>query len=498
MIAASVQGAGMRLRRAMWGAMLWIGATAVGAADPVSPGGGVVDMAGVLDADTMLQLDSTLANYASATGFTFQVVTVSDLADEELEQYARLSLLSQMAARGDFDVRVAVLMWSSAQQFLIAISPGFGNELSSTEVSAVMQNQVLPQVTVGDVGAAMLHGVYGLMVAAGEPSDEADLSEELVVVSRWTEDSAAAAPSDDAAADAAALFEQAEGVSDGWLQSMGDDPAAALSEGYSRAQAQWADVQTRLSAMASGASAAPAAHAPFAIAVVVALAVLAGVWAITRSPAAVVAVLGLGAAVACWTLIGYAELAALLALSGIGFGIGLQLLTTMLRGGHEARLQPSPYSPTQRMPPPRPAAVAQNRPPASRPATPPVQTSASARKTDGPDSQQKWARPEHQSFGEALARAHRDGVRTPMFDYLIANKDSLKATAAARKQQRQYWLIGIVIGFFVFLPLALILMFVWMTRELNHLKPPQISLAEFLRQLIAEVRSVSRYQKPAG
>lgn len=104
--------------------MLWVGATTVVAAEPVSPNGSVVDMAGVLDVDTMLQLDSTLANYAAATGFTMAVVTVGDLAPDTLQDYARVSLQAYVAARSDPGARVALLMWSSAANWHLRKSPG--------------------------------------------------------------------------------------------------------------------------------------------------------------------------------------------------------------------------------------------------------------------------------------------------------------------------------------------------------------------------------------
>src|SRR5690606_15158176 len=98
-------------------------------------------------------------------------------------------------------------------------------------------------------------------------------------------------------------------------------------------------------------------------------------------------------------------------------------------------------------------------------------------------------------FRSSLARAHRDGIRTPMLDYVIANKDRLKASAGDRNRRRRYWMIAIAISFFVLFPLALLLLVAWIASELNHLKPPQVSLQDFVRQFFAELRRVAQHQK---
>ncbi|MGB0220671.1 MAG: TPM domain-containing protein [Sinimarinibacterium flocculans] len=468
----------MRLRRAGWAAVLWVGATTVVAAEPVSPNGSVVDMAGVLDVDTMLQLDSTLANYAAATGFTMAVVTVGDLAPDTLQDYARVSLQAYVAARSDPGARVALLMWSSTREVAVAVSPAFGRELAPEEVARVLREQVLPQVTADAVGAGMLHGVYGLMVAAGEASGEVGDPRELVMVARWGADAAAAVP--DASPDEAAPPE-AYGSGDTLAQALRRDPAAAVAAAWRRAQGQWADLSVRVDGLLAEARASGATSpkvVPFVLAGVVLLAVLAGAWRAARSPAAPAVLLGLAAAALCWGLTGYVELTVLLASSGFVVWAALALLRVLAARNHEARLPAGGYpgGATARPTRPQPAEAARQRVPApTAPHTPGTRADPGGKPAP--------------KFLAAIEHAHRKGQRTPALDHLIAQKG--RPVPARFKQRRQYWLVAIAVCFFVAFPLVFVLLGVWALTELNRIKPPQQRLTDFLRQLRAELQLVS-------
>ncbi len=451
--------------------MLWVGMTTVVAAEPVSPNGSVVDMAGVLDVDTMLQLDSTLANYAAATGFTMAVVTVGDLAPDTLQDYARVSLQAYVAARSDPGARVALLMWSSTREVAVAVSPAFGRELAPEEVARVLREQVLPQVTADAVGAGLLHGVYGLMVAAGEASGEVGDPRELVMVARWGADAAAAVP--DASPDEAAPPE-AYGSGDTLAQAFRRDPVAAAAAAWRRAQGQWADLSVRVDGLLAEARASGATSpkvVPFVLAGVVLLAVLAGAWRAARSPAAPAGLLGLAAAALCWGLTGYVELTVLLASSGFVVWAALALLRVLAARNHEARLPAGGYPGGAAAPPPRP-------PPAPAPAA--SRATATRADTDGKPAPK---------FLAAIEHVHRKGQRTPALDHLIAQKG--RPVPARFKQRRQYWLVAIAVCFFVAFPLVFVLLGVWALTELNRIKPPQQRLTDFLRQLRAELQLVS-------
>ncbi|PXV69743.1 TLP18.3/Psb32/MOLO-1 phosphatase superfamily protein [Sinimarinibacterium flocculans] len=460
--------------------MLWVWATTVVAAEPVSPNGSVVDMAGVLDVDTMLQLDSTLASYAAATGFTMAVVTVGDLAPDTLQDYARVSLQAYVAARSDPGARVALLMWSSTREVAVAVSPAFGRELAPEEVARVLREQVLPQVTADAVGAGMLHGVYGLMVAAGEASGEVGDPRELVMVARWGADAAAAVPN---ASPDEATPPEAYGGGDTLAQALRRDPAAAVAAAWRRAQGQWADLSVRVYGLLAEARASGATSpkvVPFVLAGVVLLAILVGAWQVARSPAAPAVLLGLAAAALCWGLTGYVELTVLLASSGFVVWAALALLRVLAARNHEARLPAGGYPGGAAAQPPRPPppAAARQRMPAPAPAA--SRATATRIDTDGKPAPK---------FLAAIEHAHRKGQRTPALDHLIAQKG--RPVPARFKQRRQYWLVAIAVCFFVAFPLVFVLLGVWALTELNRIKPPQQRLPDFLRQLRAELQLVS-------
>jgi hypothetical protein len=99
-----------------------------------------------------------------------------------------------------------------------------------------------------------------------------------------------------------------------------------------------------------------------------------------------------------------------------------------------------------------------------------------------------------QDFTAAIERAHRDGIRTPALDHLMAQKG--RRPLAQRQKQRQYWLIALFICFFVAFPLVFVLLIAWGLSELNQIKPPQQKLPDFVRGLVAELRAVARHQGP--
>lgn len=476
----------MRLRRAMWAVMLWIGLATQAAAMQVSDSGYVVDMAGVLDSDTMREIDGALTRYIASTGFIFSVVTLADMAGDplDLENVARVSLRNMVDGMADPQARVALLIWASTGQIAIARNDVHGRELSATEVARVLRDELLPQLSAGDIGAGLLRGVYGLIVAVSEPSDESGDPQELVMMARWD---GAGDPVSPAAEDEPPAIVPGGGIDAATLvQAFRADPAAALAASRDRVREQWAALRARLGDLAAELQAGSGGNTiAFAVAGLVLLAVLAGAWWMSGGPSAPAVLAGLAAAVLCWGLTAYVELTMLLALSGVVVAIGLRLLRVMAANSHEARLQPGPYSAASRMPPPRPAVSPLPRATQAVPAT----ASRSVQRADS-------ARHAGLDFRASLERAHRDGVRTPMLDHLIANKDRLRASATALKERRQYWMIAIIISFFVLFPLALVLMVAWAASELNHLKPPQASLPEFVRRLAAELRAVARHHKP--
>jgi hypothetical protein len=206
-----------------------------------------------------------------------------------------------------------------------------------------------------------------------------------------------------------------------------------------------------------------------------------------RNPAMALSIAGLAAAAACWLLAGFLELALLLAAAGpLLWGL-LRLLPVLFARNDQERLPAAGQQPRPMTTPQRPLTSQAVRP-TQRETTPaPTKPAASASQPASPPTRQ---RPD---ITVAIERAHRDGIRTPALDHLIAQKG--RPGSAQRQKQRQYWLIALFVCFFVAFPLVFVLLIAWALSELNRIKPPQQKLPDFVRQLLAELRVVSQHHK---
>jgi hypothetical protein len=205
-----------------------------------------------------------------------------------------------------------------------------------------------------------------------------------------------------------------------------------------------------------------------------------------RNPGLALSIAGIAAAAACWLLAGYLELALLLAVAGPLLWALLRLLPVLLARADQERMPATGTMPGMALPPS-----------ARQPASPPRhQSAAPAPRTEAQPRAQKVQDQPHkpQDFTAAIERAHRDGIRTPALDHLMAQKG--RRPLAQRQKQRQYWLIALFICFFVAFPLVFVLLIAWGLSELNQIKPPQQKLPDFVRGLVAELRAVARHQGP--
>jgi hypothetical protein len=190
MIGSRAREAGMDLRSIVVGGILLV-AWAVRAAVPLPPEGQVVDLAGVLDTPSALQLSDTLSTYVDATGLDLGIVTVAELRGEPLADYARRTLQSRSAT----NPLTAVLIWAPPQQLAIAISAPYASFLSVDEIRQVLDEYAVPALRHGHTADALLQSVFALMVAAAEPVDQtAAPGGPIVMVTHATADRSGATP----------------------------------------------------------------------------------------------------------------------------------------------------------------------------------------------------------------------------------------------------------------------------------------------------------------
>jgi hypothetical protein len=484
----------MTLRSIIVGGILLVSALAQ-AQTPLPPDGQVVDLAGVLDTPSALQLSSSLSSYVDATGLDLGVVTVTGLDGESLPEYARRVLQARSASHP----RVAILVWAPPQQLAIAVSAASTDDLSIDEVQQVLDSYALPGLRSGRAADALLQSVFALMVAAGEPADATASIEAPIIVhvdaapiGRRTAP-VAAAPQD---AGERPLRDPAAEMTDLGRELAGA-PGDALTRIWEAAGTQAGalllslrDLGAQLDAHFSGDAAMHPDRMALTVAgLIVALFVLVIVVRVAvrgRNPAMALSIAGLAAAAACWLLAGFLELALLLAAAGpLLWGL-LRLLPLLFARNDQERLPtagqpPRPMTTPQR---PLPSQAVRSTQRETMPATP---------KPAAPASQPASATRQRPDITVAIERAHRDGIRTPALDHLIAQKG--RPGSAQRQKQRQYWLIALFVCFFVAFPLVFVLLIAWALSELNRIKPPQQKLPDFVRQLLAELRVVSQHHK---
>jgi hypothetical protein len=483
-------------------------AAAARAAAPLPPEGQVVDLAGVLDTPGALQLSSTLSTYVDATGLDLGIVTVADLRGEPLADYAERTLLVRSVA----NPVTAVLVWAPPRQLAIAVSAPYARYLSADEIRQVLDEYAVPTLRDGRTADALLQTVFALMVAAADPVDQnAAPGGPIVMVTHATADRSSARPESaelpQAAVELAARDPLAELAA--LQQRLPDAPGPALAMIWENAGLQASELSTWLRETAgqveahfSGATAMHPDRLAFVVAGLVAVViVLVTVFRVVvrrRNPGLALSIAGTAAAVACWLLAGYLELALLLVFAGPLLWVSLRLLPVLLTRADQERMPATGARPGIASPP---------RPPAHHAAPPQRHQSAAKPQAPRAEAQQGWQRaqpqpqpqPQPQSqqhkpqdFTAAIERAHRDGIRTPALDHLMAQKG--RRPLAQRQKQRQYWLIALFVCFFVAFPLVFVLLIAWAASELNQVKPPQQKLPDFVRQLIAELRAVTQHQ----
>ncbi len=487
-------------------------ALAARAAAPLPPDGQLVDLAGVLDAPSVGQLRSTLSAYVDATGLELRVVTVGDLQNESLADYASRLLQARVAV----SPVVGLLVWAPPQQLAIAASPPYAAYFTAEQMQQALDAYALPSLREGQTTEALVQTVFALMVAAVAPADPAVMpAQPVVMVTNTTPSirrpSTQAPPvrpnpaSPDAAADEAQKPAQAdasapaEGLAIIW-HAAGVQARALL--------ASLRDTGEQLDAHFSGKEEMHPDRLLSALAGLVAAAfvlfVAVRLWLQRRQPGMALSIVGLAAAATCWLLAGYGELALLLALAGpLLWGV-LRVLPIVLARADQERL---PATAMGKMPGmassmPQPGTTTAPRwqreaaaPPRATLQTPPERKHATARRDRPKDASprgERHGRPE--GLVTALQRARRDGIRTPALDHLVAQKG--QPVSPQRRQQRRNWLIALFICFFVALPLVLFLLIAWALSELNQIKPAKQTLPDFVRQLMADFRAVAHHQRP--
>jgi hypothetical protein len=504
MIGSRVGETGMTLRSIFVVSILLVAAAARAAA-PLPPEGQVVDLAGVLDTPGALQLSSTLSTYVDATGLDLSIVTVADLRGEPLADYAGRTLQARSAA----NPLTAVLIWAPPQQLAIAVSAPYASYLGVDEIRQVLDEYAVPTLRDGRTADALLQTVFALMVAAAQPADRtAAPSGPIVMVTSATADRSSRTPEAQAPPRAAVALPARDSLADvaALRQRLPDAPVPALAMIWETAGLQASELSAwlrettgQVNAHFSGEAEMHPDRLAFIIAglvaVVVVLVTVFRVGVRRRNPGLALSIAGMAAAAACWLLAGYLELALLLVVAGPLLWALLRLLPVLFTRADQERLPATGVRPGMASPP---------RPPV-RHAAPPPRLQAAAKPGPRTETQQgrQKAQPQPQpqpqsqqhkppDFTAAIERAHRDGIRTPALDHLIAQKG--KRPLAQRQKQRQYWLIALFVCFFVAFPLVFVLLIAWAASELNQVKPPQQKLPDFVRQLIAELRAVTQHQ----
>jgi uncharacterized protein len=135
-------------------------------------GSSVTDMPGILRADTIAQLNSTIGDFERTTGGQMAVVVVGSLDGLSIEETA-LKLFELWGIGKKSKDNGLLLLWSTGDR-RVRVEVGYGLEgvLPDGKTGAILDTYVIPRFKSGEFDEGLLTGVAALLSAArNEPVD---------------------------------------------------------------------------------------------------------------------------------------------------------------------------------------------------------------------------------------------------------------------------------------------------------------------------------------
>lgn len=132
---------------------------------PGSPTGFVNDFAGILSADTKVQLEARLKDFAIKESNEISVVTIKTLDGDFIENYAVQLFAEWKLGKAKQDNGVLLLVAPNDRQVRIEVGYGLEGALTDLESKMIIERVITPAFKAGDFNGGISQAVDGIMVA---------------------------------------------------------------------------------------------------------------------------------------------------------------------------------------------------------------------------------------------------------------------------------------------------------------------------------------------
>ncbi len=132
---------------------------------PGSPTGFVNDFAGILSADTKVQLEAKLKDFATKESNEISVVTIKTLDGDTIENYAVQLFAEWKLGKAKQDNGVLLLVAPNDREVRIEVGYGLEGALTDLESKLIIERVITPAFKAGDYNGGISQAVDGIMTA---------------------------------------------------------------------------------------------------------------------------------------------------------------------------------------------------------------------------------------------------------------------------------------------------------------------------------------------
>jgi uncharacterized protein len=150
------------------------GEQAASSAIPARPDGPVLDLANILPPEDEAALDARLRRLWDETGDALVVVSVDSLSGQSIEDYATDLFNTWGIGNDETDRGLLILVAPNQRQVRIGVGCGLESTITDELASDIIQQQIIPRFSEGDLSAGTRSGVDALMERLALPKPAND------------------------------------------------------------------------------------------------------------------------------------------------------------------------------------------------------------------------------------------------------------------------------------------------------------------------------------
>lgn len=142
-----------------------VNALANGTPIPPIQGSHIIDQAKILDATTIDILERTIQAHEDSTSNQIMVLTIPNLIDETIEQYAVRAYSEYRLGTEDRDNGVLLIVSYEDRKIRIEVGYGLEGALNDAMCGRIIRNDISPEFKQGDYNKGVLNGVHSIISA---------------------------------------------------------------------------------------------------------------------------------------------------------------------------------------------------------------------------------------------------------------------------------------------------------------------------------------------